>query len=226
MASTTTVTGEDSVAGWRKTTAAAARKANAVPHLSVAERIARGKAARAEIPRSRHAEFEAAPDRGDPIELLEAQAKTRVPELVPIRYGRMFVSPFTFYRGAAKIMAHDLPGRHGRVSRCSAAETRICRTSAFRLPRAPARLRHQRFRRDASGPVGMGRQAACGQHADRGARQRLQHQGPTADRARHRHLVPRDDAPVRRDGQPGGLVRPSGDRGAAATSTPRSSRAG
>src|SRR5205807_3131166 len=47
-------------------------------------------------------------NRADPIELLEGQAGTRVPELVPIRYGRMLVSPFTFYRGAAMIMAHDL----------------------------------------------------------------------------------------------------------------------
>jgi len=52
--------------------------------------------------------FESSPSRADPIELLERQASTRVPELVPIRYGRMLVSPFTFYRGAARIMAHDL----------------------------------------------------------------------------------------------------------------------
>jgi uncharacterized protein (DUF2252 family) len=80
----------------------------AVPHLSVAERIAHGKAARAEVPRSSHAVFEPPPTRDDPIELLERQAQTRVPELVPIRYGRMMVSPFTFYRGATMIMAHDL----------------------------------------------------------------------------------------------------------------------
>ena len=79
-----------------------------LPHLSVAERIARGKAARAEVPRSSHASFEPSPTRADPVDLLELQAKTRVPELVPIRYGRMLVSPFTFYRGAAMIMAHDL----------------------------------------------------------------------------------------------------------------------
>src|SRR5881397_1709482 len=81
-----------------------------VPHLTVDQRVARGKAARAEVPRSRHAEFEAPADRADPVELLEVQAQSRVPELVPIRYGRMLVSPFTFYRGAAKIMAHDLAG--------------------------------------------------------------------------------------------------------------------
>jgi uncharacterized protein (DUF2252 family) len=79
-----------------------------VPHLTAAERAARGKAARAEVPRSSHAAFEPASHRADPIELLERQAETRVPELVPIRYGRMLVSPFTFYRGAAMIMAGDL----------------------------------------------------------------------------------------------------------------------
>jgi uncharacterized protein (DUF2252 family) len=89
--------------GARKTKPAAA-----VPHLSVAERVARGKAARKEVPRSGHALFEPLSTRADPVELLERQAQTRVPELVPIRYGRMLVSPFTFYRGAALIMAHDL----------------------------------------------------------------------------------------------------------------------
>ena len=79
-----------------------------VVHLSVSERAAHGKAARVEVPRSSHARYEPPPRRSDPIKLLERQAKTRVPELVPIRYGRMLVSPFTFYRGAALIMASDL----------------------------------------------------------------------------------------------------------------------
>jgi uncharacterized protein (DUF2252 family) len=78
------------------------------PYLSVSERVARGKAARAEVPRASHSVFEPSPTRADPIELLERQAETRVPGLVPIRYGRMLVSPFTFYRGAALIMASDL----------------------------------------------------------------------------------------------------------------------
>jgi uncharacterized protein (DUF2252 family) len=82
--------------------------ASAVPHLSVAERVAQGKAARTEAPRSSHASFEPAGHRPDPVEVLERQAQTRVPELVPIRYGRMLVSPFAFYRGAAMIMAGDL----------------------------------------------------------------------------------------------------------------------
>ncbi|HEU5213765.1 MAG TPA: DUF2252 domain-containing protein [Gaiellaceae bacterium] len=79
-----------------------------VPHLTRAEREARGKAARAEVPRSSHAAFEPAAGRPDPVELLEEQAESRVPELVPIRYGRMLVSPFAFYRGGALIMASDL----------------------------------------------------------------------------------------------------------------------
>jgi len=91
-------------------TSARTTKPKVVVHLTVDERIARGKAARAEVPRSRHAEYEAPHDRADPVDLLEDQARTRVPELVPIRYGRMLVSPFTFYRGAAKIMAFDLAG--------------------------------------------------------------------------------------------------------------------
>ena len=76
--------------------------------LSAAERAARGKEARAAVPRDSHAVFDPGPGRPDPIGLLEEQAKARVPELVPIRRGRMMVSPFTFYRGAALPMASDL----------------------------------------------------------------------------------------------------------------------
>ena len=79
-----------------------------VEHLSVAERAALGKAARASVPRNVHGEWVAPAGRRDPVELLEEQAASRVPELVPIRYGRMGVSPFTFYRGAAYLMAADL----------------------------------------------------------------------------------------------------------------------
>ena len=86
----------------------APQHAKVVPHLSAAERAARGHAARREVPRSSHADFSPAAHRPDPVELLHSQAASRVPELVPIRYGRMLVSPFTFYRGAALIMASDL----------------------------------------------------------------------------------------------------------------------
>ena len=76
--------------------------------MTPAERASRGKQARAAVPRDSHAAFEPPPDRPDPISLLEEQATSRVPELVPIRWGRMMVSPFTFYRGAALPMASDL----------------------------------------------------------------------------------------------------------------------
>ena len=82
--------------------------ARRVAHLTPQERVARGKAARNETPRSSHAGWAPATNRLDPIALLEEQATSRVPELVPLRYGRMLVSPFTFYRGAALIMANDL----------------------------------------------------------------------------------------------------------------------
>src|SRR5207245_10286892 len=64
--------------------------------------------------------FEPPPRRKDPVALLERQARTRVPELVPIRYGRMLLSPFTFYRGAALIMASDLAAtpRSGLTAQC------------------------------------------------------------------------------------------------------------
>ena len=75
-----------------------------------AERAARGKSLRKVTPRSSHASWEPQPDRPDPIALLEEQAAERVPELVPIRYGRMSVSPFDFYRGAAYVLASDLAG--------------------------------------------------------------------------------------------------------------------
>jgi len=79
-----------------------------IVHPSLEERKAEGKAAREKTDPAAHAGWEPAGDRPDPIALLEAQNETREPDLVPVRHGRMMVSPFTFYRGAAKIMATDL----------------------------------------------------------------------------------------------------------------------
>ncbi|MET9729426.1 DUF2252 domain-containing protein [Streptomyces sp. NPDC006458] len=80
----------------------------AVPRATPEERAAHGKEARRRSPRSGHAVYKPSPHRTDPLAILEAQSATRVPELVPIRYGRMTESPFRFYRGAAAIMASDL----------------------------------------------------------------------------------------------------------------------
>ena len=79
-----------------------------VAHPSVEERRAQGRGARERSPLSGHAGWAPAGDRPDPVGLLEAQNLTREPDLVPVRHGRMWASPFTFYRGAAKIMATDL----------------------------------------------------------------------------------------------------------------------
>ena len=82
-------------------------RAPKVTHLTEAERAGRGRTAREEAPRTSHAAFETVSGR-DPVAIVDADSAARVPELVPIRYGRMLVSPFTFYRGAASLMAHDL----------------------------------------------------------------------------------------------------------------------
>ena len=79
-----------------------------ISHPSIDERRAAGKQTRERTPPSSHAGWRPAADRPDPVALLEAQNVTREPDLVPVRHGRMMVSPFTFYRGAAKIMAADL----------------------------------------------------------------------------------------------------------------------
>ncbi|MGZ4786036.1 MAG: DUF2252 family protein, partial [Acidimicrobiales bacterium] len=96
----------------------------AIEHLSVADRAAHGKDARAKVSRTSHGEWAPAADRPDPLALLEAQETTRVPELVPIRHGRMAASPFAFYRGAANVLAADLaavPHSGLRVQLCGDA---------------------------------------------------------------------------------------------------------
>jgi uncharacterized protein (DUF2252 family) len=85
-----------------------ARNGGGAEHPTLEERIARGRSERSRVPRSAHAELSPGADRPDPVALLERQAQSRLPELVPIRYGRMLVSPFTFLRGAALVMAGDL----------------------------------------------------------------------------------------------------------------------
>src|SRR5437868_5696632 len=99
-------------------------------HLTPDERRALGREARSRTPRSSHADWSSAKGRPDPVALLHAEDATRVPELVPIRYGRMLVSPFTFYRGAAALMAADLDGTPTSgldVQLCGDADLRAAR---------------------------------------------------------------------------------------------------
>ena len=102
---------------------------------SAEQRAAAGKAAREATPRASHGEWEPAARRRDPVKVLEEQAKSRVPELVPIRYGRMLASAFTFYRGTAAIMAMDLaktPDSGLRVQACGDAH--LSNFGAFAAP--------------------------------------------------------------------------------------------
>ena len=127
---------EDAAAGRSGARESARRpgQTGTVEHLSRADRVARGKDARAVAPLESNAEFSPGPGR-DPVGLLLGQAESRVPELVPIRHGRMLVSPFTFYRGAALPMAADLAGTPAsglRVQLCGDAH--LSNFGAFASP--------------------------------------------------------------------------------------------
>ena len=105
------------------------------PHPSRAELYAMGKSLRDKCPRTSHAVWKAADNRPDPLQLLEESNKGRIPQLIPIRYGRMVQTPFTFYRGAALNMAADLavtPATGLRVQACGDAH--LLNFGAFATP--------------------------------------------------------------------------------------------
>ena len=183
-----------------------------VTHPDRSARRAAGKAARQIVSLESHAEF-VAEGRRDPVGLLLGQAQSRVPELVPVRHGRMLVSAFTFYRGAALPMAADLAGTPASglwVQLCGDAH--LSNFGAFASPERRAGLRCQRLRRDPARPVRVGRQTA-GRELCRGrTRQRVPRQSPPQDRPRGRRGLPDGDARVRRSAAAGGLVRAPGHR--------------
>ena len=184
-------------------------KPRLVDTATAEERAAAGKEARAKVSRASHGEWEPPARRRDPVKVLEDQAETRVQELVPIRYGRMLVSPFTFYRGAAAIMAIDL----ANTPRLRAAGPGLRRRPPVELrrvrrPGPPPGLRRQRLRRDAARPLGMGRQAPRGELRGRRARPRLHPDArPATAVLDHGPRLPRGDARVRDDAKPRRLVR-------------------
>ena len=118
----------------------AAPRSRRINHPSLDERLDRGRTARDRTPPSSHAGWSPAPDRPDPVSLLEEQDRTREPDLVPVRHGRMMVSPFTFYRGAAKIMGADLKDRSGIQSPLRSTWARAMR-STQRSPTSPGGTR-------------------------------------------------------------------------------------
>ena len=122
-----------------------------------------GVAARQQSPPAAIAGWTAASDRPEPVELILGQATTRMPDLVPVRHGRMSASPFAFYRGGRSdgrgrrptaLERHPGPGVRRRASR----ELR-----PVRVTRAGPPVRRQRLRRDPDRRLGMGRDAAVGQ---------------------------------------------------------------
>jgi uncharacterized protein (DUF2252 family) len=109
--------------------------ANIVQHLTPAERAAQGREARKSVPRTWHGDWDVAQRRLEPLDLLAEQATTRLPELVPVRHGRMAASPFAYYRGAALPMAADLatlPNTGLRVQLCGDAH--LCNFGGFASP--------------------------------------------------------------------------------------------
>ena len=188
---------------------AARAKAKALTHLTPAERAARGKAARDGAPRAAHGEWEPASDRRDPVELLEEQAASRVPELVPIRYGRMLVSPFTFYRGAAYLMAADLAGapRTGLdVQLCGDAH--LSNFGAFAAPDRRLVFSVNDFDETLPGPFEWDVKRLVASFAVAGRDRGFDAKQRRSINLRRDALVPRGDARVRRDGEPRPLVLP------------------
>jgi len=117
----TTARGKAAPEETKATEGAKATEAPIHETIRLEKQYAEGKALRAKVPRESHAEWKAGADRPDPVELLERSSAGRMPELIPIRYGRMMQTPFTFFRGAAAIMARDLsvtPAAGIRVQSC------------------------------------------------------------------------------------------------------------
>ena len=164
-----------------------------VPHFTPAERAARGKAARAKVPRTLQAEIEIPRDR-DPVAFLEEQAVTRV-----ARVGADPVRPDAF------VCVRLLPRRRTDHGDGSLADAELGHSYPAMRRRAPLELRHvrlagadprlrrQRLRRDDAGAVGVGREAPVGELRDRGPRQRLLAEGKGSGGAGHGPLVPEGD---------------------------------
>ena len=182
-----------------------------VGRLTPAERAARGKEARAAVPRDSHAVFDPPPDRPDPIALLEEQATTRVPELVPVRWGRMMVSPFTYYRGAALPMASDLastPVSGLAVQACGDAH--LSNFGIFGSAERRLVFDVNDFDETLPGPWEWDVKRLAASLEVAGRDNGFRGQGPPRDRDGRRRPLPAGHAGLRQHDQPGRLVRARG----------------
>ena len=182
-------------------------RAGTVEQLSRADRVAQGKDARAVTPLESHAEFAPAGPR-DPVGLLLEQAKSRVPELVPVRHGRTLVSPFTFYRGAALPMAADLAGTPAsglRVELCGDAH--LSNFGAFASPEHNLVFDVNDFDETLPGPFEWDVKRLAASLAVAGRDNGFPRQDPPQDRPSGGRGVPDGDERLRRAAVPGRLVR-------------------
>ena len=155
-----------------------------MPHFTPAERAARGKAERAEAPRSSHADWESPHNRRDPVDLLEEQAESRVPDLVPIRYGRMLTSALAFFRGGAYLMAADLSvmprtGLHAQLC----GDAHLSNFGSFAAPDRSIVFSVNDFDETLSGPFEWDVKRLVGELRGRGSRSRVRRVNPPGSRA-------------------------------------------
>ncbi len=182
-----------------------------VAHPSVEDRKAKGLEARDRAELSSHTKWRPAGDRPDPVALLEEQDITREPDLVPVRHGRMMVSPFTFYRGAAKIMAADLaetPVAGLGVQLCGDAH--LSNFGAFASPERVLLFDLNDFDETLPGPFEWDVKRMAASFDDRGPQQRVlqgRHAGGDAGVGAG---LPGGDGRLRADGDDGHLVRAFG----------------
>ncbi len=140
--------------------------------------------------------------------ILEAQEADRLPNLVPLRHERMAESAFAYYRGTPAVMAFDLAGTPTLGHRGPGQRRRPpVQLRPVRLPRADARLRRQRLRRDAARALGVGRQAAGREHGDLGPGERVQRREEPRGGDGRRPRLPAVDRPLRRHAPDRRLVR-------------------
>ena len=196
-----------------KAPAKAPAKTAAAPHLTPAERAERGKAARREVPRESHADYESTsqasgPDRHHRRPVGEAGAGA---DPDPVRPDVGVTVPVLPRRGGhhGQRPGHDPADRDPGAAVRGRAHAQL---PAARLARTQPDVRHQRLRRDAARPVGVGRQTAVGEPGHRRPAERVHRQGTRHHRAGHRRLLPQRDARLRAPGQPRRLVR-QGRRG-------------
>ena len=177
------------------------------PRLSPEKLSAIGKRLRDKCPRSSHAGWKAPHDRRDPLVCWKQSNKGRIPELIPIRYGRMVQDAVHLLSGGGAQHGRR-PGRHAghRPSRAGVRRLPPPQLRRFRDARTPGHLRRQRHGRDSARALGVGRQASRGERRPGLSEQRLQRAGGSRCRARLRSLLPRAHGGIRPDVGTGRLV--------------------